>query len=171
MTSGISIDGYMKVKDRDIKLVYPSSALLCWSCSLPHLADYQPLTVSQSTTSPTPVERASFSILTDKALRLLLNGLLATLARHSVSHGGMETRLWLIWPVMHLSRWAMGKQWFGHAECEKPVGLSSRVNQICRLPGTAFGVGKGKWQYDKVKSELHHSDIKKQENLPFVALC
>ena len=110
MTSGISIDGYMKVKDRDIKLVYPSSALLCWSCSLPHLADYQPLTVSQSTTSPTPVERASFSILTDKALRLLLNVLLATLARHSVSHGGMETRLWLIWPVMHLSRWAMGKQ-------------------------------------------------------------
>lgn len=42
------------------------------------------------------------------------------------------------------SRWAMGKQWFGHAECEKPVGLSSRVNRICGLPGTAFGVGKGK---------------------------
>ena len=34
MTSGISIDGYMKVKDRDIKLVYPSSALLCVDLAL-----------------------------------------------------------------------------------------------------------------------------------------
>ena len=60
-------------------------------------------------------------------------------------------------------------EWFAHAECEKPVGLSSGVDQICRLPGTAFGVGKGKWRYDKVKSELHDSDMKQHENLPFVA--
>lgn len=42
------------------------------------------------------------------------------------------------------SKWRMETtSWLGHAEVEKPVEISSRVDQICRLLGTAFGVGKG----------------------------
>ena len=53
MTSGISIEGYMKVKDRDIKLDLSQFCFsLCRSCSLPHLDDYQPLLVLQSTLHP-----------------------------------------------------------------------------------------------------------------------
>lgn len=53
--------------------------------------------------------------------------------------------------VMTTSHGVQGKQrmertsCFGHAEFEKPVEFSSRVDRVCRLLGKALGVNKGMW--------------------------